>query len=184
MHVASRRLSRRLGLTRSSGSSPACAALARRHRARWRWAELRKLRHDNLDIVTRSVQPLLWLFIFGTALRHNRVARRRLPRLPRLPRAGRHGAGRALHRDLLRPRRDLGARRRPVAAAARHAAAAARDRARQGRGRVHPGAHPGDRAARRARDRRHRRSAGASLGVVGALVAARARAPPASRACR
>jgi ABC-2 type transport system permease protein len=35
-------------------------------------AELRKLRHDHLDIVTRSVQPLLWLFIFGTALRHNR----------------------------------------------------------------------------------------------------------------
>lgn len=35
------------------------------------WAELRKLRHDHLDILTRSVQPLLWLFIFGTALRHN-----------------------------------------------------------------------------------------------------------------
>ena len=35
-------------------------------------AELRKLRHDNIDIVTRSVQPLLWLFIFGTALHHNR----------------------------------------------------------------------------------------------------------------
>src|SRR6266566_2092513 len=34
-------------------------------------AELRKLRHDHLDIFTRSVQPLLWLFIFGTALRHN-----------------------------------------------------------------------------------------------------------------
>jgi ABC-2 type transport system permease protein len=35
-------------------------------------AEMRKLRHDHLDIVTRSVQPLLWLFIFGTALRHTR----------------------------------------------------------------------------------------------------------------
>jgi ABC-2 type transport system permease protein len=35
-------------------------------------AELRKLRHDHLDIITRSVQPLLWLFIFGSALRHNR----------------------------------------------------------------------------------------------------------------
>jgi len=34
-------------------------------------AEMRKLRHDHLDIVTRSVQPLLWLFIFGTALQHN-----------------------------------------------------------------------------------------------------------------
>jgi ABC-2 type transport system permease protein len=37
------------------------------------WAELRKLRHDNLDIATRSVQPLLWLFVFGTALRRSRV---------------------------------------------------------------------------------------------------------------
>src|SRR6059058_5748252 len=36
-------------------------------------AEVRKLRHDHLDIFTRSVQPLLWLFIFGTALRHNRA---------------------------------------------------------------------------------------------------------------
>jgi ABC-2 type transport system permease protein len=36
-------------------------------------AEMRKLRHDHLDIVTRSVQPLLWLFIFGTALRNNKV---------------------------------------------------------------------------------------------------------------
>ncbi|HZT15531.1 MAG TPA: ABC transporter permease [Gaiellaceae bacterium] len=36
------------------------------------WAELRKLRHDHLDIFTRSVQPLLWLFVFGTALRRNR----------------------------------------------------------------------------------------------------------------
>jgi len=37
------------------------------------WAEIRKLRHDNVDILTRSVQPLLWLFIFGTALRRNRA---------------------------------------------------------------------------------------------------------------
>lgn len=35
-------------------------------------AELQKLRHDYIDLVTRSVQPLLWLFVFGTALRHNR----------------------------------------------------------------------------------------------------------------
>ncbi len=36
-------------------------------------AEMRKLRHDHLDIITRSVQPLLWLFIFGTALNHAHV---------------------------------------------------------------------------------------------------------------
>ena len=34
--------------------------------------EVQKLRHDNLDIFTRSVQPLLWLFVFGTALQHAR----------------------------------------------------------------------------------------------------------------
>ena len=39
-------------------------------------AEMRKLRHDHLDIVTRSVQPLLWLFIFGTALSRNRTLTR------------------------------------------------------------------------------------------------------------
>jgi ABC-2 type transport system permease protein len=37
-------------------------------------AEMRKLRHDHLDIFTRSVQPLLWLFIFGTALRHSSLS--------------------------------------------------------------------------------------------------------------
>lgn len=31
-------------------------------------AEWRKLRHDHVDILTRSVQPLLWLFVFGTAM--------------------------------------------------------------------------------------------------------------------
>ncbi|MEA2300138.1 MAG: type transport system permease protein [Solirubrobacteraceae bacterium] len=36
-------------------------------------AELRKLRHDQLDLLTRSVQPLLWLFIFGTALSRTRA---------------------------------------------------------------------------------------------------------------
>ena len=30
--------------------------------------EWRKLRHNQLDLLTRSVQPLLWLFVFGTAL--------------------------------------------------------------------------------------------------------------------
>lgn len=36
-------------------------------------AELRKLLHDHVDIFTRSVQPLLWLFIFGTALQHSPI---------------------------------------------------------------------------------------------------------------
>ena len=36
-------------------------------------AEMRKLRHDHIDIITRSVQPLLWLFIFGTAMRNTHL---------------------------------------------------------------------------------------------------------------
>jgi len=55
---------------------PRFAAGARRLRSgigAMGWAELQKLRHDNLDIATRSVQPLLWLFVFGTALRRNRA---------------------------------------------------------------------------------------------------------------
>jgi len=50
---------------------PARAARLRDGTVAMGWAELRKLRHDHLDIFTRSVQPLLWLFVFGTALRHN-----------------------------------------------------------------------------------------------------------------
>jgi ABC-2 type transport system permease protein len=35
-------------------------------------AEIRKLSHDHVDVFTRSIQPLLWLFLFGSAMRHNR----------------------------------------------------------------------------------------------------------------
>jgi ABC-2 type transport system permease protein len=54
-------------------SLPVRAARLRDGTVAMGWAELRKLRHDHLDIFTRSVQPLLWLFIFGTALRHNQA---------------------------------------------------------------------------------------------------------------
>jgi ABC-2 type transport system permease protein len=37
------------------------------------WAETIKLRRDHLDLVTRSLQPLLWLFVFGSAVRHVRA---------------------------------------------------------------------------------------------------------------
>jgi ABC-2 type transport system permease protein len=54
-------------------SLPVRAARLRDGTVAMGWAEMRKLRHDHLDIFTRSVQPLLWLFIFGTALRHNQA---------------------------------------------------------------------------------------------------------------
>ena len=34
-------------------------------------AEMRKIRHDYVDLFTRSAQPLLWLFVFDTALSHS-----------------------------------------------------------------------------------------------------------------
>ena len=74
----SRRRSRRRPLGRVAAGTIAMAQ-----------AEMRKLRHDHLDIVTRSVQPLLWLFIFGTAL-GNTAARSRSARsntAPTSPRA-------------------------------------------------------------------------------------------------
>ena len=52
-------------------SLPVRAARLRDGTVAMGWAEMRKLRHDHLDIFTRSVQPLLWLFVFGTALRRN-----------------------------------------------------------------------------------------------------------------
>jgi ABC-2 type transport system permease protein len=51
-------------LSRARRLAAGTAAIARN--------ELLKLRHDNVDVLTRSVQPLLWLFVFGTALRHAR----------------------------------------------------------------------------------------------------------------
>ena len=62
-----------------AAASPGAAAMS--------LTEWRKLRHDQLDLVTRSVQPLLWLFVFGTAMSRLRAIpharRRRVPRLPR-----------------------------------------------------------------------------------------------------
>ncbi len=60
----------------SAEAAPAAGGLERQRRSpasaagtlAMAQAEMRKLRHDHLDIVTRSVQPLLWLFIFGTAV--------------------------------------------------------------------------------------------------------------------
>ena len=69
--AASQAASAELGRPAALQSPPLARLLAGAH-AMGR-AELQKLRHDYLDLITRSVQPLLWLFVFGTALRHNRV---------------------------------------------------------------------------------------------------------------
>ncbi|NES13170.1 MULTISPECIES: ABC transporter permease [Micromonospora] len=35
--------------------------------------EIRKLRHDPLELLTRAVQPVLWLLVFGTVMAHARA---------------------------------------------------------------------------------------------------------------
>src|SRR5260370_3648192 len=35
--------------------------------------EIRKIRHDPTDLVTRAIQPMLWLFIFGEVFAHIRA---------------------------------------------------------------------------------------------------------------
>ena len=121
-------------------------------------AEMRKLRHDHLDIITRSVQPLLWLFIFGTALSNTRALT----------------LGKLDYRAYLAPgvmaqaamfiaiffglsviwERDVGQLQRLLATPL----LAHLDRARQGRRCVRAGARAGVAAARRARRVRHRRA--------------------------
>ena len=35
--------------------------------------EVRKLRHDPLELLTRAVQPVLWLLVFGKVMSHTRA---------------------------------------------------------------------------------------------------------------
>lgn len=72
---------------RKSGARPsACPDAApatwspRRHRFRFLSdtativdVEMRKLRHDPVDIITRSVQPMLWLVVFGSVISRART---------------------------------------------------------------------------------------------------------------
>jgi ABC-2 type transport system permease protein len=73
--AASRAVSAEQAGSRKRPETPASASLARvgGGTVAMAQAEMRKLRHDHLDIVTRSVQPLLWLFIFGTAVENAHV---------------------------------------------------------------------------------------------------------------
>ena len=102
-----------------SAASPAGSVERPRGRSHWRagpvrrladgafamaLTEWRKLRHNQLDLVTRSVQPLLWLFVFGTGDEPAALDPDRRDRVPRLPGAGRDGAGGDVRGDLLRAR--------------------------------------------------------------------------------
>ena len=46
--------------------------------------EVRKLRHDPLELLSRAVQPVLWLLIFGKVMAQTRDPHRR-PALPGFP---------------------------------------------------------------------------------------------------
>ncbi len=107
--------------------------------------ELQKLRHDRTELVTRAVQPALWLAVFGTTFSRDPRDPHRLDALPGLPRARDPGPVGAVHRDLLRHPGHLGARRRGPGETPRDAHAAGRPGDVEGvRGR-HPGPGAGTR---------------------------------------
>ena len=94
--------------------------------------ELQKLRHDRTELVTRMVQPALWLLIFGQAFtRLHAIPTGDVP-VPGLPRAGHHRPVGAVHLDLLRHPDHLGPRRGHPGQADGHADAAGRRSSRQG----------------------------------------------------
>jgi ABC-2 type transport system permease protein len=72
-------------------------------------AEVQKLYHDPLELLTRAVQPVLWLMLFGEVMARVRgVAPGNIPYIDFLRR--RHTrAKRVVRRDLLRHLGDLGA---------------------------------------------------------------------------
>ncbi|MTE16055.1 ABC transporter permease [Nocardia aurantiaca] len=61
---------------RTSPSSPACTtcrgpSAAPEDTIAIADIEVRKLRHDPLELLTRAVQPVLWLLVFGTVMAHS-----------------------------------------------------------------------------------------------------------------
>ena len=88
--------------------------------------ELQKLRHDRTELFTRTVQPALWLLIFGqTFTRLHVIDTGDVPYLDFLA-PGHHRAVGAVHLDLLRHPDHLGPRRRHPRQADGHARAARR----------------------------------------------------------
>lgn len=78
-------------------------------------AEVQKLYHDPLELLTRAVQPVLWLLLFGGVMARVRgVAPGDVP-LPRFFGGGHSRPERPFRGDLLRYRGDLGTRSRCVA---------------------------------------------------------------------
>ena len=74
--------------------------------------ELQKLQHDRTELVTRMVQPALWLLIFGTTFSQLARHQHRIGVVSGLPGAGHHRPVGAVHLDLLWHPDHLGSRRR------------------------------------------------------------------------
>ena len=70
--------------------------------------EVRKLRHDPLELLTRAVQPVLWLLIFGTGDGAHSCDSHRGDPIPGLPRTRNPRSERTFRVDLLRHCGDLG----------------------------------------------------------------------------
>ena len=74
--------------------------------------ELQKLQHDRTELVTRMVQPALWLLIFGTTFSQLHVIAHRVGVLSGLSGTGDHRPVGAVHLDLLWDTDHLGSGRR------------------------------------------------------------------------
>ena len=84
MSVAAARTARQPGLTPTAGPG---ALAPRAHRRALCLVELQKLRHDRTELLTRAIQPVLWLLIFGQTFSRMRAIPTGARALPRLPRA-------------------------------------------------------------------------------------------------
>ncbi len=185
------RLNREEAMSRSDGPAAPSAITAERS-ALWALesfvtqtfavaaAEVKKLRHDPLELFTRAVQPVLWLMLFGEVMAACAGGARQYS-LSRFPGRRHSGAERAVRGDLLRHLGDLGTRSRRVAALSGEPGAAGGAGARQSavgrRARAVAGA---ERLPARARRRhrpcpaqypRRRRGNRARLGPVGHAAA-------------
>ena len=72
--------------------------------------EIRKLRHDFTELITRAIQPALWLLLFGQVITKARIMPTGEHSLSRFYDPGHFGPKRFVHRHLLRGGPYLGAR--------------------------------------------------------------------------
>ena len=89
-------------------SRPRAASGCCRGSARSVWSSCRSCRHDRTELITRAIQPILWLVIFGQTFSRIRAIPTGERPVPGLSGARHHRAVRAVRRHLLRHPDHLG----------------------------------------------------------------------------